>query len=121
MAAGWVLLPHRENCRIDSRKLTHYLLDESRRSDPDSKVGLFRDVLGFTEPAELRWALLLHARGNPAQIFEQRSDRVIYNVVGPLRGPHGSADGFVSAWQIIGGTRTPHFVTALLAPRRRRS
>ncbi len=114
-------LPFRENCTIEPRKLTDYLLDESRRGMPGSKVGLIRDVLGFSGPAELRWALLMHARHNPAELFERRGDRAIYNVTGPLEGPGGRVEAFVSAWQVVDGSDSPMLVTVLLAPRRQGS
>lgn len=76
-----------------------------------------RDVLGFSIASELRWALLQHARTNPATLFERRADRVLYNVVGPLEGPRARVARFVSAWQIVWGTDTPWLVTVLLAPK----
>ena len=117
MSAPIAYLPFKENCTIDPRKLTDYLLDESRRGDPGSKVGLIRDVLGFSRPAELQWALLAHARLNPCIVFERRADRVLYNVTGPLSGPRGHVDNLVAAWQLADGGETPQLVTVLLGPR----
>jgi hypothetical protein len=121
MPAGPTRLPFRENCTIDRRKLTDYLLAEARRDEAASKVGLIRDVLGFSDPDRLEASLIEHARRNEATIYERRPDRTLYNVAGPLEGPRGSVGSFVSAWQIVDGTNEPRLVTVALAPRRRRA
>ncbi len=104
-------LPFRENAIVTRTKLGYYL-DERRRADPSSKVGLFRDVLGFADPDALRAALIAHANQHPAVIFERRSYGVIWNVDGAMRGPSGRTTVVRTSWIINMGAMTPLNTTA---------
>ena len=114
-------LPYRENAYVDDAKLVGYYLAEWRRGSSSDKVTLIRDVLGFTGPAVLRWALVTHARTHDATVWTRRDDSVIYNVTGSLTGPSGrTIKGFVSAWELRNGSFAPRNVTVLVTRRGRR-
>lgn len=114
-------LPFRENAYVDDAKLLGYYLAEWRRGTASDKVTLIRDVLGFSTPAALRWALVTHARTHGASVWTRRDESVIYNVTGPLAGPSGrTIHGFISAWELRNGSCAPRNVTVLVGRRGRR-
>lgn len=104
-------LPYRHNAVVDDLKLGYYL-DESSRARPGSKVGIFRDILGFTDRESLRLALLAHGRENPASVFMASPYGVVWNVVGPMSGPSGRTTLIRTGWMIHHGSRTPVNTTA---------
>ena len=114
-------LPYRENAYVDDAKLLGYYLAEWRRGTSSDKVTLLRDVLGFSGPALLRWALVTHARTHDAIVWARGDNAVIYNVTGPLTGPSGrTIRGFISAWELRNGSCAPRNVTVLVTRRGRR-
>jgi hypothetical protein len=109
-------LPNCERAFVDDSKLRYYL-DEARRGDPGSKVGLVRDVLGFTDVTSLRAAIVAHAQQHHALRLPDRGHGSQFNVVGPMVGPRGAIVRMVSGWIIQPGARGPRNVT--LFPARR--
>lgn len=107
-----VRLPYRHNAIVRDEKLTRYYLDESRRGQPGSKIGLIRDALGFTDPTTLRAALIRHGQSYDAVFAHDNGFALNYAVTGPLTGPNGTTiERFMSTWAIPHGSRTPHNVT----------
>ncbi len=114
-------IPYRENAYVEDAKLLGYYLAEWRRGTSTDKVTLIRDVLGFSGPALLRWALITHARAHDALVWDRRRGAVIYKVTGPLTGTSGrTAEAFISGWELRDGSCAPRNVTVLLGRRQRR-
>lgn len=103
-------LPCREYAFVEDDKLGYYL-EQFRRGGPGSKVGLFRDVLGFTDPELLRQALVGHAQAHAATLFVRTRWGDIWNVDGPLRGPSRTIM-MRTGWILALGSRHPRNTTA---------
>ena len=117
--AGWHQLPYRAQAWVPEEKLDYYL-DDARRHAPNSKVKLVRDILGFTDRAALRSALVAHARRNDAFPLPDLGYGPRYNVVGPMIGPAGYTMRIASGWIIPPGARAPRNVTLFPAARQGR-
>lgn len=110
-------LPGRRWAFVEDDKLGYYL---GTSATPSPRAGVFRGVLGFTEPDELRRAILDHACSWPAEVHAVRSHGVIYNVIGPMVGPSGRRiERMITAWIIEPGSASPRNVTAFPDRRRR--
>jgi hypothetical protein len=107
-------LPNCESAFVEDAKLRYYL-DESRRGDPGSKVGLFRDILGFTRLADLRGALLSHAVHGAAVACVETPWGLIWNIDGPLKGPLRTIP-MRTAWIVESDSRSPRNITAFPLP-----
>jgi len=104
-------LPHRANAHVDDAKLGYYM-DEARRADTGSKVGIFRGILGFMDGESARAALVSHAQTHEAFVMRQNEHGVIWNVIGPMSGPSGRTTIMRTGWIIHHGSRTPVNTTA---------
>lgn len=111
-------MPHRHHAVVDEAKLSYYL-DDARRFRAGSKVGLFRDVLGFVEPDDLRRELLRHALAGAAHVHARTQWGVVWNVDGVLTGPRRALP-MRTAWIITFGSATPRNTTAFPLPATRR-
>ncbi len=118
-AGGWRRLPNSAGAWVPDAKLDYYL-DDVRRGEPNSKVKLVRDVLGFTERQVLRAALVAHARANDVVPLPDLGYGPRYNVVGPMIGPAGYEMMVVTGWIISPGARGPRNVTMFPAPKQGR-
>ncbi len=115
-----MLLPYRENAVVEWAKVRGYYLNEAVRYEPNSKVGLFVDVLGFADPWTLRLVLLHHGRSCPVDSTHPGDYGRTYNVVGPFLGPSGrSVQRMSTSWILPPGSTTPRNTTAFPRPRRR--
>ncbi len=61
---------------MDDAKLGYYM-DEVRRADTGSKVGIFRGILGFMDGESVRAALVRHAQTHEAFVMQQNEHGVI--------------------------------------------
>ncbi len=117
-AGGWRRLPNSAGAWVPDAKLDYYL-DDARRQAPNSKVGLFRDVLGFSDRQSLSRALVGHAQDHPAVEYATTPWGVLWNVDGPLEGPERTIP-LRTAWMIVHGSRRPRNTTAYPLARGRR-
>ena len=109
-AGGWRCLPNSALAWVPAAKLDYYL-DDARRHAPNSKVGLFRDVLGFADRQSLSAALVRHAQAHPAVEYAMTSWGVLWNVDGLLEGPTRAIQ-MRTAWMIDHDSRRPRNTTA---------
>jgi hypothetical protein len=112
-------LPGRQRAFVEDDKLGYYL-GLNRPGDPAPRAGVFREVLGFTDPSDLRRAIVEHGKAWPAVLFANREHGPIYNVIGPMEGPSGRRiERMITAWIIEHGTTAPRNITAFPDRRRR--
>ena len=116
--AGLVKLPNAEQSIVESRKITHYLLDKTSPEGAD-KADFFLSF-GFHPERWEVFATALKAHGMAGEVSEIReTDRDIrYGVVGPLETPDGRNPRIKTVWQIMRNGSIPRFITA--HPYRRR-
>lgn len=104
--------PNASNAAVEDRKITHYLLDPTQPLG-GGKAKFFL-AKGFTQAnwANLKAALLDHARRNEVsrQVGNRYGDK--YEVRCTIDTPDGTDPCIVSVWIIQSTNASPRFVTA---------
>ncbi len=105
-------LPGKENCRVEKRKVTDYLLNTSRM--PAAAKARFFLSCGFT-PAH--WTLLANALKAHAQtnnVLKKTSSEygIKYDIVGPMDCPDGRTPRVRTVWQMDTDELAPRLITA---------
>jgi hypothetical protein len=112
-------LPNGDHARVDQKKITEYLLNESH-PDGWGKAKFFR-AHGFNQETwqVLADALARHGRQNPVTGSMESPFGTRYSVVGPLEAPSGRRPMLVTVWIVEKGSDAPRLVTAYPQPGRR--
>lgn len=104
-----------------------FLIDEVSRTRTSSKVGTFRDLLGYTDHEELRAALLAHLHEHEGRFQRDTEWGARWYVDGrippaPSAPPREDGRGRApwnmrTVWEVSYSTRIPKLVTARPLPR----
>jgi hypothetical protein len=105
-------LPGRENCVVDERKVTAYLLNTSRM--PAAAKARFFLSCGFKKEAwpVLAEALVDHGQTQLVVGRTQSNYGTKYEIEGPLHCPDGRSPSVRSVWQIDRDELAPRLITA---------
>jgi hypothetical protein len=105
-------LPGKENCYVDERKVTDYLLNTTRM--PTAAKARFFFSCGFTsdEWPELARALKAHGQTQPVVGTTKSVYGAKHEIEGPLRCPDGRSPIVRSVWQIDKDELAPRLITA---------
>lgn len=105
-------LPGKENCYVDERKVTDYLLNTSRM--PAAAKARFFFSCGFTlhEWTELARVLKVHGQTQPVVGTTESAYGAKYEIEGPLDCPDGRAPVVRTVWQIDKDELAPRLITA---------
>ena len=105
-------VPNADKARIDPRKITHYLLDETHEKGGPKSVFLKRFGFSRAEWHKLRDVLLEHLRSNDCDSVTLRPFGMSYRVSGVLSTPDGRNPRVAVVWITLHGTDAPLLVTA---------
>jgi len=105
-------LPGKENCYVDERKVTDYLLNTTRM--PAAAKARFFFSCGFTldEWSELARALKAHGQTQALVGTTESAYGAKYEIEGPLACPDGREPVVRSVWQIDTDELAPRLITA---------
>ena len=105
-------LPGKEQCLVDEKKVTEYLLNTVRM--PAAAKARFFLSCGFSEEEweRLAEALKVHGRDQPVVGKTKSSYGTKYEIEGPLTCPDGRSPVVRSVWQIDTEALAPRLITA---------
>jgi len=105
-------LPGKENCFVDKRKVTEYLLNTTRM--PAAAKARFFYSCGFTldEWPKLDRALSAHGQTQSVVGTTESAYGAKYEIEGPLKCPDGRSPVVRSVWQIDKDELAPRLITA---------
>jgi hypothetical protein len=105
-------LPNKENCYVDERKVTDYLLNTSRM--PAAAKARFFYSCGFSPKdwPELARALKVHGQTQAVVGTSESTYGAKYEIEGPLRCPDGRSPVIRTVWQIDTDELAPRLITA---------
>ena len=106
-------IPNIDRAIFDSRKVTHYLLDENHRVGRAKARLLIAFGFSPAAPDELIAALLDHGQSYDAITVPPTSHGVKYVVRGLLQTPDRRSLRFLTVWIIDAGTDIPRFVSTV--------
>lgn len=105
-------LPGKERCTVDQRKVTDYLLNNSRM--PAAAKARFFFSCGFTLDSWKNFAEALKVHGQTQVVtgMTESAYGTKYEIEGPLPSPDGRSPEIRTVWQIDTDELAPRLITA---------
>jgi hypothetical protein len=116
-------LPNRSGVRIDSRKITHYLLNPNHRTGGPKSAFFFAHGFRLDNARQLEDALRQHAYDCDVVKFKDNGFGIVYTLEGTLQAPDGRSPVIRSVWFVDAASpgSPPSLVTAFPGPKENKS